>query len=220
MPELILSQPTCDPAMLRTFVAAGWRNIMLDLEHNPFSESDIVSASVALLGAGGSPYLKMADLDPDQCARYLKFGVRNFVLPKVQNAASLEAVRARMADVFWDDPVSIRLIPLIESQAAVREIPSICAVDNVAALIVGPGDMARDMGLPFRTIAELEALGPKLTPTLLSALDAIRACGKPSGCGFVSSWFDFFPMDRVDIATLQFVDVAAAGKLVKLWAQH
>lgn len=215
MVDVILSQPTCDPAMLRTLVAAGWRNVMLDLEHNPFSESDIVTAANALAAAGGTAYLKMSDLDPERCARYLKFGLRNFILPKVPNAASLQAVRTAMAEVFWVDPAAIRLIPLIESRAAMRELPNICAIDNVAALIVGPGDLARDMGLPFRSIAELEALLPKLTSTLLEALDAIRACGKRAGCGFVSSWFDTFPMDRIDIATVQFVDVAAASRLIK-----
>lgn len=210
MTELILAQPSCDMAMMRAYASAGWRNVMLDLEHCPFSEADVMSASHALAGAGASLYLKMADQDARTCARYLQFGVRNFVLPNVADAESVKAVWARVKDLYWVDPTSIRLFPLVESQAGLRELQAICGVEGVAAVLLGPGDLAHDLGFSFRTLAELEALGRELAPTLSDALDTIRACGKRNGCGFVRSWLDFFPMDRVDLATLQLMDIAAA----------
>jgi 2-keto-3-deoxy-L-rhamnonate aldolase RhmA len=207
MPELILAQPSCDMAMMRAYASAGWRNVMLDLEHSPFAEADVVSASIALASAGASLYLKMADLDARVCTRYLQFGVRNFMLPNVEDAASVRAVRTRMTELFWVDPVSIRLFPMIESQVGLREIPAICCVEGVSGVMLGPGDLAHDLGFSFRTLTELEGLGRELAPTLLQALDAIRECGKPNGCGFVRSWLDFFPVDRVDLVTLQLTDV-------------
>jgi 2-keto-3-deoxy-L-rhamnonate aldolase RhmA len=207
MPELILAQPSCDMAMMRAYPAAGWRNVMLDLEHSPFTEADVVAASIALASAGGSLYLKMADRDAQVCSRYLQFGVRNFVLPNVEDAASVRAVYAGMQQLFWVDSASIRLFPMIESQAGVREIPAICRVEGVSGVMLGPGDLAHDLGFSFRTLTELEGIGRELMPTLLQALDAIRECGKPNGCGFVRSWLDFFPLDRVDLVTLQLVDI-------------
>jgi 2-keto-3-deoxy-L-rhamnonate aldolase RhmA len=207
MPELILAQPSCDMAMMRAYPSAGWRNVMLDLEHSPFAEADVVAASIALASAGGSLYLKMADRNAQVCTRYLQFGVRNFLLPNVEDAASVRAVYEGMKQLFWVDPASIRLFPMIESQAGLREIPAICAVEGVSAVMLGPGDLAHDLGFSFRTLAELEGLGGELAPTLLKALDAIRECGKPNGSGFVRSWLDFFPLDRVDLVTLQLADI-------------
>jgi 2-keto-3-deoxy-L-rhamnonate aldolase RhmA len=213
MPELILAQPSCDMAMMRAYAAAGWRNVMLDLEHSPFAEADVVSASIGLASAGASLYLKMADRNAQVCTRYLQFGVRNFVLPNVQNAASVQAVRAKMTELFWVEPASIRLFPMIESRRGLHEIPAICAVEGVAGVLIGPGDLAHDLGFTFRTLTELENIGPELAPTLLQALDAIRACGKLNGSGFVRSWCKFFPMDRVDLVTLQLSDVASVNNL-------
>lgn len=213
MPELILAQPSCDIAMMRAYAAAGWRNVMLDLEHSPFAEGDVVCASIGLASAGASLYLKMADRNAQACTRYLQFGVRNFVLPNVENAASVQAVRTKMSELFWVEPASIRLFPMIESRQGLHEIPAICAVEGVAGVLIGPGDLAHDLGFTFRTLTELESIGPELAPTLLEALDAIRACGKRNGCGFVRSWCKFFPMDRVDLVTLQLSDVAAVSNL-------
>jgi 2-keto-3-deoxy-L-rhamnonate aldolase RhmA len=190
MPELILAQPSCDIAMMRAYAAAGWRNVMLDLEHSPFAEADVVSASIGLASAGASLYLKMADRNAHVCTRYLQFGVRNFLLPNVENAASVQAVWAKMSELFWVEPASIRLFPMIESRRGLREIPAVCGVEGVAGVI-----------------------GPELAPTLLEGLDAIRACGKLNGSGFVRSWCKFFPMDRVDLVTLQLSDVVSVNNL-------
>jgi 2-keto-3-deoxy-L-rhamnonate aldolase RhmA len=122
-------------------------------------------------------------------------------------------VWARITDLFGVDPASIRLFPLVESQAGLRQLQTICAAEGVAGVMLGPGDLAHDLGFSFRTLAELEKLGRELAPTLLEGLDTIRACGKLNGCGFVRSWFDFFPLDRVDFATVQLTDVASVTRV-------
>src|SRR5277367_50961 len=128
MPELILQQPSCDIAMMQAYASAGWRNVMLNLELSPFGEAEVVAASVALKSVGATTFLKLANQKPDAYARYLHFGIRAFILPHVESAASVQAVRARLASVFWVDQASVRLFPLVESQAGLRSLDAICAV--------------------------------------------------------------------------------------------
>lgn len=206
-------QPSCELAMMRVYAQAGWRNVMLNLELDPFTEGQVVSASAAMAQVGIAPFIKLPNLDPEIYARYLHFGVRNFVLPQVSDAASVQAVSDRLKQVHWVDYSVVRLYPLIESRAGIDDIPAICAVDGVAGAMIGPFDLADDLGFNIRTLAEFDAAQPKLMPIMLEALDAIRACGKPNGCGLTAAWFDSFPMDRIDWLWLQLTDVASPPQL-------
>ncbi len=198
MPLAILSQPSTDMGMMACYAAAGWHDVMIDLEHSPHAETDIVAAMAALRQAGGTLHLKMAGLDPEACLRYLHFGVRNFVLPHVESAASVRAVNDALARYPWVDDGAIRLFPLVESRSAIDSIPEICAEKGVGAVQIGLVDLAIDLGLPMRDFHDLAGLGRELMPTILDALDRIRESGKPNGCMLLPDWFDFFPLDRVD----------------------
>ena len=198
MPSFILSQPSADMAMMAAYAASGWKDILIDLEHSPHGEADVVRAMTALGHAGARLHLKMANLEPESCGRYLSFGVRSFMLPHVEDAASFRAVREELSRQSWIDPASVSLRPLIESRAALHALPAICAEDGVTAIQIGLVDMAIDLGFPFQGFRHLASLGRALMPHLLEALDAVRACGKPNGCMLLPGWFEFFPLDRVD----------------------
>lgn len=202
-------QPSCELSMMRLYAAAGWRNVMLNLELEPITEPQVVSALAAMSQTGITPFIKMPNLDPEISARYLHFGVRNFILPHVSDVAPVHAVRDRLKQVHWVDDGAIRLYPLIESAAGVKQIPKICAVDGVAGAMIGPFDLGNDLGFHIRTLVDFDASRAKLMPILSDALDAIRACGKPNGCGLTPAWFASFPMDRIDWLWLQLGDVAS-----------
>jgi hypothetical protein len=90
----------------------------------------------------------------------------------------------------------------VESRAAIRKLPEICAEEGVSGVQVGLIDLALDFGFTFQSYKHFETLGRELMPHLLEALDAIRACGKRNGCTLMPRWFDFFPLDRIDQVTV------------------
>lgn len=187
---------------------------MIDLEHAPLTEADVMQAMVALEHAGGQLHLKMAGLNPETYARFLFFGVRSFFLPQIENAAGFCAVRDRLWRMSWIDPSSIRLCPMIESKTAIREVPVICAQEGVSAVQIGLVDLALDLGFPFRGFQHFSTLGRELLPHLLEALDQIRACGKSNGCMVLPEWFDFFPLARLDQVTVPFSELIRQDRFI------
>lgn len=184
--------------MMAAYAQSGWKDVMLDLEHAPWAEADIVRASTALAHAGATAHLKMANRDPIACMRYLQFGIRHFLLPHVEAAAQVRAVSDQLASVFYVDPAAVHLYPMIESRVGISQIPAIAAERQVSAVVVGTIDLALDLGFKFANFAELTALGREIMPPLLDALDQVRAAGKPNGCMLLRPWLEFFPLDRAD----------------------
>ena len=213
MPQLILSLPSFDPALIRAVAAAGWKDVLLDLEHIPYTEPEVVAAWRAAKDAGMTAQLKMSDLHPDAYVRFLRFGVREFVLPHVEDASGVEAIFAEMGANPVPNRNAIKLYPLIESRAGIAAIPAICAAPGVAGVLLGAVDLALDLGFTIRSIADVEACGETLAPHLIAACDSIRASGKPNGCYLMRSWIDFFPLDRIDRVTLPLGALLAPSSL-------
>ncbi|WP_167706803.1 aldolase/citrate lyase family protein [Sphingobium fuliginis] len=207
MPKLILSQPSADMDMMAAFVKAGWSDVMLDLEHSLHGEADVKRALVAVEHAGGTLHVKMADRNPNACGRLFFQGVRSFIIPQVEDAATINAVHDELTRYDFLDTAEIQLSALVESGAAVERIPDICAVQGLTAVHVGLIDFALDLGFEYRGRAHFETLGPRLAPHLLDALDTIRACGKAAGCALLPGWFATFPLERLDQVTVPLGDL-------------
>jgi 2-keto-3-deoxy-L-rhamnonate aldolase RhmA len=213
MPKFLLYQPSTDMAMMAAYAAAGWRDVVIDLEHGPHSEADVLRAATALSHAGAVMHLKLPNLDPERCARYAEFGIRHFMLPHVESASDVRTITTRLSQLPMLDPATIGLYPLIESRAAAEQILDISAEDMVAALQVGLVDFAIDCGFGFSGFAAFADMGEQLLPHLLPILDAIRSAGKPNGCMLLPAWMAFFPLERVDQVTVPVSDLLSLTRL-------
>lgn len=83
----------------------------------------------------------------DDIVALAEAGVTWMAYPKVRSASELRSV----VDLLADHGVQPRLFPIIETPGALLEIAEICAVQGVAGLFTGIGDLSVESGITFRT---------------------------------------------------------------------
>jgi len=187
-------------SLAATEIAAGigfdW--VLLDMEHSPY---DLESVEQHLLAArhGGSAefVVRIPTNDPVLVKRLLDAGVRSFMFPFVQ---TLEEAKLAVAATRFP-PAGIRgfsgssrssrfglqrdyhptahedicVILQVETPQAVAAIPDYCTLDGVDGMLVGPNDLAANMGF----------LGGTQRPEVLAKIDEARqltaAGGKAAG---------------------------------------
>jgi 4-hydroxy-2-oxoheptanedioate aldolase len=187
-------------SLAATEIAAGigfdW--VLLDMEHSPY---DLESVEQHLLAArhGGSAefVVRIPTNDPVLVKRLLDAGVRSFMFPFVQTLE--EARMAVAATRFPPDGIrgfsgssrssrfgmqrdyhpsaheDICIILQVETPQAVAAIPDYCTLDGVDGMLVGPNDLAANMGF----------LAGTQRPEVLAKIDEARqlatAGGKAAG---------------------------------------
>lgn len=147
---------------------AGFDWVLLDTEHSPNELPMVLQQLQALKEGTATPIVRPAWNDMVLVKRYLDLGVQTLLLPYVQNAEEAaaavrhtryppEGVRGvsggsrasrfgRYKDYFKRVHDETCLLVQVETQAAMKEIEKICAVDGVDGVFIGPNDLAADMG--------------------------------------------------------------------------
>lgn len=130
----------------------------------------------------------------------LDLGARGIILPQVESA---EYVREASSHVWYDHGRSlgtttraarfgdierseyidyvnehVALIPMIETTTGLENVEALAAMDEVTALLVGPGDLAHSLDMEFWSDSHLDAIS--------SVFDAAATNGIPAGI-FVSN---------------------------------
>ena len=123
--------------------------VILDLEDSVLEEAkqDALDAAIAAAAEGGFPGLLAIRIngvgsfwhDRDIAAIAGAAGIDLVVIPKVEAAAGLSALAARL-----QRPV----LAMIETPTGVLNAPAIAATPGVAGLIVGPNDLSAALRLP------------------------------------------------------------------------
>ena len=177
---------------------AGFDWCLIDAEHGPNADADILRQLQAMSGHDAPPVVRLPAGEDWMIKRVLDLGVQNLMIPMVETAVQAHAlVRATRyppdgirgvgagltrasrynttPDYLATATAEICLIAQIESAAAVGQIPGIAAVDGVDVLFIGPSDLAADMGF----LGQPEA--PEVEQKIREALTAIRSAGKVAG---------------------------------------
>jgi 4-hydroxy-2-oxoheptanedioate aldolase len=177
---------------------AGFDWLLLDTEHSPGDVLSVLAQLQALSGYPGiAPVVRPAANDPVLIKRFLDIGAQSLLVPYVQNAqearAAVAAVRyppggvrgvsaltratqfGRVRDYARLAESELCLILQIETQAGLDALESICAVDGVDAIFIGPGDLAASLG----HIGELGH--PAVVAAVEDAIARVIAAGKPAG---------------------------------------
>lgn len=178
--------------------SAGFDWCLIDAEHGPNSDADILRQLQAMNGCSASPVVRLPAGEDWMIKRVLDLGAQSVMVPMVETVEQARAlVRATryppngirgvgaglirasryntVPDYLTTADAEICLITQIESTAAVGRIPEIAAVDGIDVLFIGPSDLAADMGrLGQPESAEVEE-------RVRDALTAIRDAGKIAG---------------------------------------
>lgn len=108
--------------------------------------------------------------------RYLGCGIDGFIMPDVEGAEEVAAVRKLMSDLHSDAGDSMIYFALIETVRGVENARDIMLAKGCDAIQIGTSDLAVSVGLPRRGDHE------KVRAIAFRLLELARALGKSAGC--------------------------------------
>ena len=182
---------------VEVIAGAGFDWILLDSEHSP---NDLESLLTQLQAAASYPthaVVRVPWNDMVTIKRVLDIGAQSLLVPYVSTRAEAESAvsytryppsgvrgvagttRAtrfgRVKDYARRAHEEICLLVQVETQAALDNLESICAVDGVDGVFIGPADLHASLGYPG------EIANPKVKPLIDDAIRRIRKAGKAPG---------------------------------------
>lgn len=161
---------TADAALIAQ--AAGFDAIIVDREHGGMSEETAAMLCTSALGAEIMPLVRTADQSAHAISGALDGGAQGVIVPHVESAAEARAIAAHakypplghrsvmalsartryrggpLAKVLPEQNAQTLVVAMLETQGAVARADEIAAVEGVDALMIGPTDLAAEMGLP------------------------------------------------------------------------
>lgn len=187
------------PNIARIMKTAGFEFIIIDCEHGYFDFSQI--ACIVAVGNGFKipVIIRIPTIEREAITKVLDIGADGLLVPMVNNVQDAEqvvkfakyaplgsrGVSTTRAHTNYDPPLlteyiksaNMRTILLVqlETREAISSAHKIAAVDGVDGLMIGPNDLAMDMGLPgqFET--------PEMDSAITSVVAAAKEAGKSSG---------------------------------------
>lgn len=190
------------PANAEILARAGYEWIAADCEHGEVEDADLGNLFRAIRQAGSLPLARVKENASLPIRRALDLGAAGVIVPLVNSAE--DAVRAVRAAHY--PPKGVRgfayqrannwgvdfaryvenaardtvVVVMIESRAAVENIESILAVDDVDAAFIGPYDMSGSYGLTGQTGH------PIINDACRKVAECCRKAGKSAGLHVVT----------------------------------
>jgi 4-hydroxy-2-oxoheptanedioate aldolase len=182
---------------VEVIAGAGFDWILLDLEHSPNDLESLLAQLQAAAPYPTHPVVRVPWNDMVAMKRILDVGAQALLVPYVSTAEEARAAVAhtryppkgvrgvagttratrfgRIKDYAKRAHEEICVLVQVETQAALDNIESICAVDGVDGVFVGPADLHASMGYTG------EIANPKVKPLIDDAIRRIRKAGKAPG---------------------------------------
>lgn len=159
------------PASAEILAAAGFDFVTLDLEHGEAQEADIGNFCRALQAYSCQALIRVRENQPLAIRRALDLGASGVIVPLIDHAEAAAAAvaaatyppagkrgfawqRANQWGLNFDrSRTEFRpfVMVMCESAAALSAIDSICAVEGVDGVVIGPYDLSGSLGIPGQT---------------------------------------------------------------------
>lgn len=173
------------PSVAEIMGQAGYDWVAVDMEHGAVAVHQLPDLFRALELGNTLPLARIAHGQPKDCKQALDAGAGGIIVPMIESAAQLIAVRdacrwppAGMRGVgfsranlfgkhfeeYREEAQAPLLVAMIEHVRAVEHLQEILEVDGLDAIMVGPYDLSSSMGLTARFEA----------PEFIAALERIR----------------------------------------------
>lgn len=192
---------TRDTQLTEMLGGCGFDWLLIDCEHTPNSEADVLAKLQALNGSPTMPAVRPTCLNVAEIKRLLDVGAQTIIVPYIQTVEEAELAAAAVdypphgirgvsggsrsslygtvPDYFKNARNEICLIIQIETVAAMQNLEEIAAVPGIDGIFIGPADLAASMGHAGNPDH------PDVVDAIVTAMRRIRAAGKPAG--FLSS---------------------------------
>lgn len=158
-----------DPSISEALAFHGYEFIWIDAEHGSFSNADILHHTMAIASAGAMSIVRVAWNDPIIIKPILEMGPDGIIAPMINSAEDAESfIKAcqyplkgnrgfgpRRANHYGAVPIneylessSERILKIIQIEhiLAVENLNSICKIDGIDLIIVGPNDLSGSLG--------------------------------------------------------------------------
>ncbi|MEM1485770.1 aldolase/citrate lyase family protein [Oscillospiraceae bacterium PP1C4] len=218
------------PNIARILEAGGFEYIIVDCEHGYFDYSQTASIVAIANGIGLPVIVRIPKIDRDPITKYMDMGADGILVPMTNTAQDARAVvdyvkyaplghrgvSTTRAHTNYNPPplsqytqeANKRTIVMvqIETRQAVHHIREILAVDGVDAAIIGPNDLAMDLGVP----------GDFTTQEMSKSIETVIETAKQAGkaCGIIASDISFLQRCR-ELGMTVFSCNSEVGMMIK-----
>ncbi len=177
----------------------GIDTVWIEVEHGSVSWSEVEMLCMGARAGGCVPTVRIPSNEREPILRSLEVGAQIVVVPMIDNASDAQKIveygkfpplgrrgfntrsrglqyGLRGTDVEQQAANQrTHLFAQIESLEAVQNVETICQVEGLAGIVVGPGDLSADMGHPG------EFTNPELIANVEHVMRAARSAGKHAG---------------------------------------
>lgn len=210
-----------DPVVAELLGRSGYDYVCVDLQHGLTGPGTVVPVMQALRHTPATTLVRVPDHRPDGLMRALDLGADGVVVPMVdtpeQAAAAVAACTypphgVRSWGPMWGDvdgaapspeqaDADRRVIVMVETAAGFDAVRQIAAVPGVAAIYVGPNDLALTLGFGRETYATSTAVHRALDTVLAATRDAGIAMGLHCATAQMASYWRERGVEMLTVAT-------------------
>ena len=184
--------------------ACGYDWLFLDLEHNSMDLDMAVQVSVAALGAGIAPIVRVPARQLWMATRVLDGGALGIVMPHVDTPEEAKAIAAALrypphghrsvagglphlnyekhplGETCAAIDAATMVIVMLETPRAIENADAIAAVPGIDSLLIGTNDLAMELGIPGGFADE------RIVAAYQTVVDACKKHGKHAGVGGIA----------------------------------
>ncbi|MGD9965791.1 MAG: aldolase/citrate lyase family protein [Hyphomonadaceae bacterium] len=202
-PVLGVVQTLASTNLVSLAAAAGFDFIIVDDEHGEGDCESHAELLTAIEAGGLLSAVRLKPCDFDGAARYGALGAGALFLANVEGVGDVN----RLAEAAASRSGAPLLFAMIESRAGAEDLPGIVAADQLAGLVIGPNDLARDLGQ-----SELQS------EALMAVVASIEAEARSHALLLGSGVYPGFTLERLLNAGHDLIVVASdIGAIGKTW---
>ena len=159
------------PSVAEIMGQAGYDWVAVDMEHGSVAVHQLPDLFRALELGNTLPLARIAHGQPKDCKQALDAGAGGIIVPMIESAAQLIAVRdacrwppagtrgvgfsranlfGKHFEAYREEAQAPLLVAMIEHHRAVAELEAILSVEGLDAILIGPYDLSASMGLTAR----------------------------------------------------------------------
>src|SRR5580658_1967234 len=178
---VVVVNPDHPSSSLTEFVAGlGFDGVFIDCEHGPATVERVQDMCRAARAAGVQSIVRPESNAPFIITRYLDAGAGGIMAPHVDTAAAAREIVETVRYVRPKDHQDKVVVAMIESLAAIANLPELLSVEGVDVFFIGPNDLSHSMGHPA------QPHHPEVKAAVKRAAAQIRAACKIAGTLVVS----------------------------------
>jgi 2-keto-3-deoxy-L-rhamnonate aldolase RhmA len=160
------------PEIVRTFAAAGFDYVFIDMEHGAFDLETVHDMIHAALASGITPIVRVGELLYSLVARLLDAGAQGIILPRVEepdllqealswmrfppvgkrgfgvNATMIDYETRTFSEIIQHQNANTLAVAQFETMKAMERADDLLSVPGMDIAMVGPADLSISLGIP------------------------------------------------------------------------